>query len=59
MAQSTDSVQFVTIAKNNTLVYIYVCVHIKRYHVVDHRKGDIGQNSKKSKKVKNDFLTET
>ena len=28
----------------------YVCVRIKRYHVVDYRKGDIGQNRKKSQK---------
>ena len=31
-------------------VDIYVCVPIKRYHVVDHRKEDIGQNKKKSQK---------
>ena len=36
-----------------------MCVHIKRYHVVDHRKGDIGQNiGKKVKNVENDFLRE-
>ena len=29
---------------------LYVCVHIKRYHVVDHRKGDISQNKEKSQK---------
>ena len=39
--------------------YLYVCVGIKRYHVVDHKKGDIGQNrGKKVKNVENDFLTE-
>ena len=31
---------------------LYVCVRIKRYHVVDHRKGDIGQNRKKSQKCR-------
>ena len=36
------------IFKNTT----YVCVRIKRYHVVDHRKGDIDQNRKKSQKCR-------
>ena len=35
-----------------------MCVRIERYHVVGHRKGDIGQNKKKVKNVENDFLTE-
>ena len=35
-----------------------MCVHIKRYHVVDHRREDIDQNRKKVKNVENDFLTE-
>ena len=36
-----------------------MCVHIKRYHIVGYRKGDIGKNSGgKVKNEKNDFLTE-
>ena len=29
-----------------------VCVHMKMYHVVGYRKGDIGQNRKKNQKCR-------
>ena len=35
--------------------FSYVWVRIKRYHVVDYRKGDIGQNRKKVKLSKMTF----
>ena len=35
-----------------------MCARIKRYHVVDSRKGDTGKNRKKVKNMENDFLME-
>ena len=40
------------------LMLLYVCVYIIRYHVLDHRKGDILQNRKKVENVENNFLSE-
>ena len=31
--------------------HLYVCIHVKRYHVVGYRKGDIGKNRVKVKKI--------